>query len=264
MHTFAAALPLCLAVASSLQAAPFPHDALDRVLRAHVDSTGRVDYAGLLAQRAGLDAYVDSLGAVSPHSAPDRFGTRADELAYWINAYNAFVLRGVIDAYPVDSVKDIGILNGFFRRKEFVAGGEAMTLDHIENEIIRPVYQDPRIHVAINCGAVSCPPLAARAYTGDSLHVQLERAMQRFARSPSYARLDAAAGTLHLSRILEWFRQDFVQWFPAARTPRPAKPTLIDYLMPYLPEATAAHLRAHPEVELAFDDYDWALNDQAK
>ena len=87
----------------------FDHSALDRVLVAYVDEEGRVDYTGLKSHPDELDAYVGQLGRASPVSHPGRFGTRADSLAYWINAYNAFVLKGVVDAYPVKSVKDIKI-----------------------------------------------------------------------------------------------------------------------------------------------------------
>ncbi|MFC1525270.1 DUF547 domain-containing protein [Candidatus Latescibacterota bacterium] len=155
-------LVVCLAAGGAEAVPPaFGHELLDRVLLSSVDAEGRIDYAGLKADRLELDQYIDSLAAVSPVSHPARFPTPAHALAYWINAYNAFVLRGVVDAYPVSSVKDISLLNGFFRRLRFVAGGSEMTLDHIENDIIRPTYRDPRIHFVVNCGAVSCPPPGA-------------------------------------------------------------------------------------------------------
>jgi len=220
-----------------------------------------VDYAGLKASRASLDEYVDSLARVSPGSAPERFVTRSHELAYWINAYNAFVVRGVIDAYPVASVKDIARRNGFFRRRKFTAGGQDLTLNDIENEIIRPLYEEPRIHFALNCGAVSCPPLSSRAYSGDDLDRQLQGTLERFALSPKYVRL-SADGHLQVSKTLEWYGQDFVDWFPRDRVPLPARPTIADYLLPYLPEEAAAYVREHPDVPIAYDSYDWELNDQ--
>lgn len=257
-----AVLALALSAFPALGATPFSHDLLDRVLQARVDSAGRVDYAGLKGDRAALDAYVDSLGRHSPRSEPALFPSKAHELAYWIDAYNAFVLRGVVDAYPVASVKEIAVLNGFFRRTRFVAGGEELTLDQIENEIIRPVYQEPRIHAAINCGAASCPPLGNRAFTGDGLDAQLEAAFRRFAHDPVHVRLDEEEGTLHLSKILDWFGGDFVRWFPQDRQPRPERPTLVDYLLPYLPLESARYLRQHPDAKLSFGDYDWSLNAQ--
>ena len=252
---------LILSAAAARAAPPFSHQLLDEVLRTHVDSTGMVDYAGLKAARTSLDAYIDSLAWISPRVAPERFASRSHELAYWINAYNAFVVRGVIDAYPVASVKDIGRRNGFFRRTEFTAGGQNLTLNDIENRIIRPVYEEPRIHFALNCGAVSCPPLAPWAYDGDRLDRQLEGALVRFALSPRYVRL-SADGRLQVSKVLDWYGQDFVDWFPQDRDPAPANPTIADYLLPYLPEKAAAYVRQHPDVSVAYDEYDWQLNGQ--
>ncbi len=252
-----------LGFAAALSAQPFSHAAFDEILQARVDSSGLVDYTGLKADPAPLAAYVDSLGAISPHSHPARFPTRQHELAYWINAYNAFVLWGVVEAYPVDSVKDIGFLNGFFNRHDFRAGGKDMTLNHIENEIIRPVYQDARIHFAVNCGAISCPSLAPHAYYGDRLDAQLQQAMVHFANDSKHVRLDAK-GRLHLSKILEWYGGDFIEWFPADRLPATGKPTLVDYLLPHLPDDIAAQLRQQPDTPLLYNDYDWALNEQTK
>jgi len=242
---------------------PFSHVLLDQVLQARVDSAGMVDYPALKASRAMLDAYVDSLGKVSPRNHPQRFPTRHHELAYWINAYNAFVLRGVVDAYPVASVKDITPLGGFFTRKKFTAGGQEFTLNDIENEIIRPLYQDPRIHFAVNCGARSCPPLQQRAFAGEDLDARLEQVLERFARNPQFVRLDYGNDQLQLSKILEWYGEDFVKWFPQDRNSAPANPTLVDYLLPYLPAEMASYLRQYPKLRVTYDDYDWALNAQS-
>lgn len=249
--------------AASLWAEPFSHTALDEILQANVDSSGLVNYAALKAQPAALAAYVDSLGATSPHSDSTRFPTRDHELAYWINAYNAFVLWGVVEAYPVDSVKEIGLLNGFFNRHKFRAGGKQMTLNHIENDIIRPVYRDARIHFAVNCGAISCPSLASRAYHGERLDAQLQQAMQHFANDSKHVDLDEK-GRLHLSKILEWYGDDFIKWFPADRLPAEGKPTIVDYLLPWLPQDIAEHVREGRVTPIEYNDYDWALNRQPK
>jgi hypothetical protein len=244
------------------QIRPFSHELLDQVLQAHVDSAGMVDYPALKASRTALDAYVDSLGETSPRSHPGRFPTRQHELAYWINAYNAFVLRGVVDAYPVASVKGIMALSGFFTRKKFATGGQELTLNDLENEIVRPLYQDPRIHFAINCGAFSCPPLQQRAFAGEDLDTRLQQALERFARNPKYVRLDYQGRQLHLSKILDWYGQDFIKWFPQERKAAIANPTIVDYLFPYLPEEMASYLRQYPDLQVTYDDYDWALNAQ--
>lgn len=241
---------------------PFPHHLFDAVLQTYVDSSGLVNYSGLKANRNSLDAYVDSLGRVSPRSHPDRFPAPRHELAYWINAYNAFVLKGVIDAYPVVSVMDIEEGDGFFSKIYFLAGGEKLTLDHVEHEIIRPHYREPRIHFAVNCAAASCPSLENLAFRGEGLEKRLETALRRFAGNPSHVRLDQENNLLHLSKIMQWFGTDFVDWFPLDRDNPPPEPTLIDYLLPYLTADDAAYLRRKPDVDISFNIYDWTLNDQ--
>ena len=243
--------------------APFSHQALDQILGAYVDSLGRVDYAGLKKSRQLLDTYTDSLALYSPHSHPARFPTRNHSLAYWINAYNALVLKGVVDAYPIDSVKDIKILNGFFRRTNFSVGGRAITLDAIENQIIRPGFRDARIHAVVNCAAASCPELERRAFRGEDLQERLQAAFFRFANDPQYVFLDRKNRKLHLSKILDWYGHDFSAWFPAEHIPSASKPTLIDYLSLYLPAEDSTFLRQHPDIAISFNLYDWALNQQS-
>jgi hypothetical protein len=231
------------------------------VLRARVDAEGRVDYPRLKQDRAPLDAYADSLGLCSPHSHPGRFPSPAHGLAYWINAYNAFVLRGVIDGYPVSRVDELGGLDAFFRQRRFTSGGRALTLDQLENQIIRPEYRDPRVHFALNCGAAGCPALLGRAYTGESLDSLLEAQARRFAADTLQVRFDPQSGALHLSQILNWYGEDFIRWFPAAPG-APASPTLVDYLLRYLPAGTAGQLRRHRDPRIHFIEYDWSLNAQ--
>jgi len=245
---------------AALSAAPFSHDRFDQVLQEYVHDDGLVRYAALAEDRALLDAYVDSLGHYSPESHPDRFPSREHELAYWINAYNAFVLRGVIDAYPIASVKDAFVLSGFFNRQIFVAGGREMTLDHVENKIIRPTYQDPRIHFAVNCAALSCPQLENRAFTGSQLDARLEGALTRFAQDSNHVRLQDKR--LYLSKILDWYGADFTAWFPPDRPNPETMPTIVNYLRPYLPADLAAGLTE--DIAIEYNDYDWALNEAAE
>lgn len=248
----------CLLVPAALCAAsPFDHGSFDEVLQGYVNDQGLVRYAALAENRAQLDAYVDSLGLHSPESHPDRFPTREHELAYWINAYNAFTLQGVINAYPIASVKDAFVLSGFFNRQTFVAGGQEMTLDHVENKIIRPTYQEPRIHFAVNCAALSCPQLDNRAFTAADLDARLERGLTRFAQDPNHVRLQGEK--LHLSKILDWYGEDFTAWFPPDRPNPKNMPTIVNYLRPYLLPDLAAELTE--DIIIEYNDYDWALNE---
>ena len=237
---------------------PFDHGLLDGVLQTYVDSLGRVDYRALSQHRQALDAYADSLAAVSPRSHPRRFPTADDRLSYWINGYNASVLAGVLSAYPVASVTKIKEEGWFFRQQTFAMGGESLTLDHIENRIIRPEFGDARIHFAVNCAAASCPPLENRAFQASTLQERLEAAARRFARSREHVNVERQKNRVQLSQILNWFAQDFT-----AADAEPGAPSrAIDYLMQYLNERDGEYLREHPDIEVVFNDYDWALNDR--
>ena len=259
-------MPLRLLAALFLLVLPagadsFSHALLDRVLRTQVDAEGRVDYTQLKQAPALLDAYLDSLAKYSPHSHPGRFPTPRHELAYWINAYNALVLRGVVAGYPVSRVDELGGLELFFRQRRHTVGGEQLTLDQLESQIIRPQYRDPRIHFALNCGARSCPVLLNRAYCGETLDSLLDLGARRFAADPLQVHLELQEGKLVLSQILNWYGEDFVRWFPTTPS-APAAPTLIDYLLLYLPQDQATLLRQHQGLEIVFSEYDWTLNDR--
>ncbi|MDP7364931.1 MAG: DUF547 domain-containing protein [Candidatus Latescibacteria bacterium] len=238
--------------ASAESGSAFSHDLLDTVLRKYVDAQGQVDYAGIARDRQDLDAYVDSIARVSLDSHPHRFETRLHELAYWINAYNGLVLHSVVDAYPITSVADLGGLDGFFQIRPHILGGDSLSLDRVENEIIRTRYGDARIHFAGNCGAVSCPALDRRAYVGKDLIDHLERQTRRFAADDQH--LEWRSPTLHVSKLLEWYRQDFTG-------PDRSDPQLIAFLRRYVPEDLAPVLEQVQHIQ--FFDYDWALNDQA-
>ena len=113
---------ILLALAAPAAAGGFDHSTWERVLKARVNAIGEVDYAALKANR-NLDEYIRLLGESSPANRPELFPSRAHQLAYWLNAYNAFVMKGVVDNYPTRSVRDLGALYGFFRRKDYTAGG---------------------------------------------------------------------------------------------------------------------------------------------
>ena len=243
--------------------ASFSHELLDQVVRSYVDSAGNVDYQALQRGRQPLDQYLDSLAVVGPRSHPGRFPTPQHELAYWLNAYNAFVLTGIVDAYPVASVMDIEA-GEFFKRRRFTAGGDSLSLDALENEIVRPLYRDPRVHFALNCGAKGCPALARTAFSGADLDSHLDAAQDRFMREPRHVRLDREQSVIYLSNILNWFGADFTTWSPAAcACVDGGDRSIIDYLILYLPDDAADYLRAHMQVDIIFVEYDWSLNAQS-
>lgn len=235
-------------------------------LGAHV-AGARVDYARLQANRAGLDQAVAAFGAVA---RPDeRSWTRAERMAFWINAYNAFMLRSIIDHYPIrgswpsfypkNSIRQI---DGVFTGRKWSAAGRSLTLDDIEHEVLRREFQDPRIHFAINCASIGCPPLAAEPYVAARLDAQLDAAATRYLASDRRLVLDR--GTLRLSKIFKWFGGDFEARFTAAG-PAGRSDTdraLLAVVAKYGPPAAQDAAR-RPGARLAYLDYDWSLNDTA-
>ncbi|RMG11099.1 MAG: DUF547 domain-containing protein [Deltaproteobacteria bacterium] len=207
---------------------------------------GRVDYPGLARERAQLDAYLTALESVD--GATLQKASRSARIAYWINAYNALMLRLVLDAWPVRKVLDIpsGDAKSLFDRPLFhsKARGEVLSLDAIEHQILRKELKDPRIHFAIVCGARSCPPLRSEAYLGRELSRQLQDQIHHFLVLGQGARLQG--GTLYLSKIFEWFAEDF-----GGDTRR--------WILPHLPPSLRKRaLRAR----VAYAEYDWTVNAQ--
>ena len=138
----------------------FSHELFDQVLQKYVDSQGRVNYAGLKNDSGTLEPYLDLLAV----NAPSDKATFQTGLAFWINAYNALTIKGVVDHYPTTSVRKIKLFGGFFSRIKFQVGGRSYTLDNIEHDIIRYEFGDPRVHFALVCASLGCPILETRAF----------------------------------------------------------------------------------------------------
>jgi hypothetical protein len=224
------------------------HARLGGVLAAVVQN-GRVDYAKLKAAPDELDSYLKEIAAV-PAAEFARW-PEADRLALLINLYNAQTLRLIINHYPLKSIRSIGTLPGAAWRELIVRqGGRIMTLDHLENKVIRVEYNEPRIHFALVCAAVSCPPLRGEPYTGARLDAQLAEQTTAFLATSELNRYDAATGTLYLSPIFKWYAEDFTK--PAG--------SLAAYVKPFLPAAQRAVLTDPAKVKVKFTDYNWALN----
>lgn len=253
--TRAAALALALATAETAAAgigagSDKEHASWTGLLRRYV-SGDFVDYAALKRGRPELDAYLRSLEAVGRSDL--EAWPRSDQLAFWINAYNAYTVKLVLDHYPLRSIRSIGFLPGSAFKRKFVpldrvAGGK-LSLDDIEHRILRERFQDPRIHFAIVCASRSCPVLRDEAYRGRDLDAQLDEAARSFLRDPARNRYDPASRTLSLSSIFKWFRGDF----------ETAAGTLPAFVARYADEPIAEALR-RGNVRIEFLDYDWSLN----
>ena len=257
----AAALSLLALLAATLparaQEEAFDTSAYGRVLEKYVTPSGEVRYAELKRSPADLESFVEELAAVSPENRPDLFPTPAARLAYWINAYNAFVIHGVLRAYPLGSVRDMKLGFGllFFKRAIFVAGGKRYSLDDIEHGILRRQFADPRIHFAVNCASLSCPRIRKEPYRAEVLEEELEEAARRFIGNEDNVWM--RGDVLFLSKIFDWYGEDFLN---AMEREGVAQPTLAGYVVRYLPEATAERVRQEkPRIE--FYGYNWSLND---
>lgn len=225
----------------------FDHALLDKVLHAHVDDAGLVDYRSLAADPSALDAYVESLAA-----APLEGMARDERLALLINAYNAFTLRLILDHYPVTSIKDIPASKRWDDRRWNV-GGEVWSLNQIEHEQIRPKFREPRIHFALVCAAVGCPPLRAEAYTADRLETQLEAQAEYVHTHDRWFRFEESPSTVYLTKLYEWYGSDFEQ----------TDGSVLVFAARYAPQLQAA-LEAGRPPKIRWLDYDWSLNEQKK
>ena len=228
-------------------AAAFDHAPWDALLNKHVvvldgGKASQLRYAALARERASLKAYLQGLSTVRADDF-ERW-PRPEQMAFLINAYNAFTVEKVLTRYPdLESIRDFGkVFGNPFRDRFFSLFGEPFSLDRIEHEVLRKRYADPRIHYAVNCASVGCPMLREEAYAAPRLERQLDEQALRFLSDRTRNRV--RDGRLEVSRIFDWFREDF--------EPREA------FLLRY-----AALLGVPPGArpKLAFLDYDWSLND---
>jgi len=235
----------------------FDTGAYARVLEQFVTGDGRVRYAALKQDPASLNEFLNLLAAVSPENRPELFPTPEAQIAYWVNAYNAFVLKGVLNGYPVGSVRafKFGFGLTFFKRAKHWAGGKKYSLDDIEHGILRKRYAEPRIHFAVNCASTSCPVLRNEPFQPETLDQQLDDAARRFIRQQENVWM--RGDVLFLSKIFDWYEKDFIQQLQREGA---TNPKLADYVARYLPEDEARRVREQsPRVE--FYRYDWSLND---
>ena len=199
----AVVLGLALVAAGARGAGP-DHSLFSAILGDHVRE-GLVDYRALAGDRR-LDVYLEELSRTDPGEITDG----RERLAFWLNAYNAFTLKLIVTHLPLESIRDISVDGKGPWDIPFVGiAGRRLTLNQIEHEIIRPEFQEPRVHMALVCAAFSCPPLREEAYHGPELEAQLEDNTRRFLADSTKNRYDASTGTLELSEIFSWFGGDF-------------------------------------------------------
>ncbi len=262
-------LTIDAAVPADFPADRFDHSIFEHLLRSYVDESGNVDYERWQKNQAdlqSLDSYLAAVSRYSPESTPKRFEKQSDELAYWLYAYNAYVIKSILDRWPLQSVTDVkaplelvkGL--GFFYQLRFLFGGEAYSLYAVENNIIRARFRDARIHFVLNCASESCPVLRPELPDGEQLEPFLQQAAVEFVNDGRNVRIDHEKKLVVLSTIFKWFRKDFIN--DLRRRGLPSERGLIDYVANVAPATVGAELRRANDYEIVFADYDWKLNQQ--
>ncbi|MGR3176704.1 MAG: DUF547 domain-containing protein [Candidatus Anammoxibacter sp.] len=226
-----------------------PVSGFDRVLDRHVTNDGLVDYKGLKKDKEFF-VFIKYLSDTDP----DSLATDKDRLAFWINAYNAFVLFGVVEEYPIKSVLKVGTIpHSFFIFKTFKTNQGKITLRKLENKKIREVFREPRIHFAINCASAGCPKLITKAYRAESLDQQLDERAKAFINNRNKNYLDREKSILYLSRIFKWYKGDFTKDYG----------TLENYIAKYINKEDAEFIKKN-KVKIEYLKYGWDLNDISK
>lgn len=243
----------CDGLAPSLSFDELPHLSFDRLLRRYVDENGQVCYSQWArsdADVALLEEYLHSLGAVDPNLPASQEG----RMAYYINAYNALTLRGILQEYPIVSIQRITEKHrGYdvFDGLKVWAAGEYISLNEIENDVLRPL-RDPRIHFALVCAARGCPRLLNRAYTPDQLDSLLDLNAREFFTDRNRFHISRLHRTVKMSPILKWYREDFGE----------SSQEVVASVFAYLPTDDQQWLGSHSQWAFEYLGYNWALNDR--
>ncbi|MGI9428120.1 MAG: DUF547 domain-containing protein [Bythopirellula sp.] len=229
------------------------HQAWNELLGKYCDEQGYVDYQGWQKSATDLqrlDAYLAHLAQANPTLS----ASTASKFAFWINAYNAVTIKGILREYPTTSIRNhTAKLVGYNIWDDLLltVGGKDYSLNQMEHEVLRK-QGDPRIHFAIVCASISCPPLLSEAYKAEKIDNQLTASAKRFFADPTkFVATDD--GQLKLSEILQWFAKDFgADQAAQLRT-----------IAPFLPTAGAQALATSGRARISYLNYDWGLNDQA-
>lgn len=223
-------IPLILGLLATFLHADW-HSDYDSLLRKYATPQG-VKYKAWVANKADV-AKLHSVTDAIAKQAPS--GDYNAKLAFHLNAYNAWILRAVIDNYPMKSIKDVKLL--FFKRYNITVSGRKMSFSHLENNIIRKQFKEPRIHFALNCASKSCPPLHNKAFHANTLGRTLKKLTRNFVNSPSGVTVDG--NTARISKIFDWYKSDFGN--------------VATYINQYRKEKITGSIK--------HQSYDWSLNE---
>ena len=213
------------------------HSSWDALLNRHVTSEGKVNYDGFKSDIAKLDAYLNLIG--NNEAKPG--WTQAEKKAFWLNTYNAWTIKLVLERYPVNSIKDVSAKP--WDKRFIKVGANTLTLNDIENKIIRRQFKDARIHFAVNCAAISCPKLSNKAFTAINVEKELDRLTKEFLKTDNVNLIEKSA---QLSKIFEWYAADFIE----------ESESVLKFVEQH------SGMTFHPKVKVSYLEYNWKLNKQ--
>ncbi len=217
---------------------------------------GKVNYSELKINHTTLDSLIISLEKSDLNKL-----TQTQKLAFYINSYNMITLKSIVDAYPVKSIKDI---NGVWDKKKWVVGGNKLTLNDIEHEILRKEFSEPRIHFALVCASIGCPPLLEEPFLPNSLEDQLTMVSENFAANRSYNKIDIVNKTAMLSSIFDWFGEDFIDKYydPSVFSNLSKKENAsLNFVISQF-SIEDQKIMKQIIFKIEYLDYDWSLNDR--
>jgi len=277
MNTIVAVSIACITILTVAEQRPaqteqgFSYQDYSAVLSAHVDDEGLVNYTALSNDRGRLDAFAAAVGELNVTTYES--WNESAKIAFWINSYNALTLQLIAAHYPIGSSRhtspeypknSVRQIPGAWEKIMFEVMGKPITLDSIEHDVLRGQFDEPRIHMALVCAAVSCPPLRDEPYESAGLDDQLDDQTKKFLETDENFRIDRVAGVVRLSMIFDWFGGDFVgldgsggrQW----KHGESAK-AVIDFISGYVDEADREFLQSG-DYRIEYTEYDWTLNEQ--
>jgi Protein of unknown function, DUF547. len=247
------------------------HSVYDSLLKKYVHNA-KVDYKGFIDSEE-FNTYLNQLGSASESEYEN--WSRDEKLAFWINAYNAFTIKAIVDHYPIDRgsgvtsffypKNSIRQIDGVWDKLQFRAAGRMVTLNEIEHEILRKQFEEPRIHAAINCASTSCPDLRSEAYKASKINEQLENQAIEFVNNPEKgAKINITGGTVKVSKILDWFGGDFVSKYGDTglfKGRSKEERAVLNFVRTYLQSDKEKEFLESNEFDFSYLDYDWGLNE---
>lgn len=271
LHSLLLAGALLLPAAPALAQFDHSHKAFDALLKKHVvvlqgGKASQVRYAGFKQDQAQLKSYTEMLTRVS--DAEFKAFSKTQQMAFLINAYNAFTVQLILTKYPdLKSIKDLGgTFSSPWKQKFFKLLGQDAYLDQLEHEMLRKkgVYDEPRVHYAVNCASIGCPMLREEAFTAGQLDAQLDEQAIRFISDRSRNRYNPQRG-LELSKIFDWFKEDWQSGYRGVgqdQTPVTSREQYFGKVAKLLSDKPEEQkIIADGKAEIRFLDYDWNLND---